>query len=281
MAITFPAIIGKSESNLQVQGSSLNMSGNPFILEQVAPPVHPDPYWANVVTILHFDGTNELSATSSVDSGPYTFTLYETGSTLLTGSAKFGTACMKPVSGAYVIDGSNKDAFYVSASTDFTLEFWFNGQMPVNTANNGMFKTRVGASDIGWGLRGYRTSDNHSFLYCTYGTGSSSAFAIYNGKDTGIWDGVWHHLAIVRYGTSANNVTIYLDGKYDNTYNGRASWNGDFNVSTPLILGTTYDGAEYADSLINIDEVRWTNGVARYTSNNFTPPTAAFDDINS
>jgi hypothetical protein len=81
---------------------------------------------------------------------------------------------------------------------------------------------------------------------------------------------LWHHVALVRYG---NILTLYIDGIGQNT---TANVNG-VNVNSSsgnLSIGRPGD---YNGYYFNgwIDEFRFSNGIARWTSN-FTPPASAY-----
>lgn len=79
-------------------------------------------------------------------------------------------------------------------------------------------------------------------------------------------DSAWHHLAVVRIGSS---VKVYVDGTNTNTLTTSSSLN---------LASTMYfmSGSGSASQLIGYtDELRITKGVGRYTGN-FTPPTAPY-----
>jgi hypothetical protein len=82
--------------------------------------------------------------------------------------------------------------------------------------------------------------------------------------------GVWHHVALVRYG---NTLTTYVDGVAGTPADCTGISFGDsgFTVQLGGVNNAPYDAP------LNgyIDEFRVTKGVARYTGS-FTPPTQAF-----
>jgi hypothetical protein len=82
-------------------------------------------------------------------------------------------------------------------------------------------------------------------------------------------DGVWHHLAFVRSGTTCK---FYVDGTAAaTTVTTSAAF--DFGSAGALTIGSGLASDNWTNCYI--DELRITKGVARYTAN-FTPPTAAF-----
>ena len=80
-------------------------------------------------------------------------------------------------------------------------------------------------------------------------------------------DGSWHHVAVVR---NSSAWTLYVDG----TSRATNTWSGTIaDISGSIYIGR--DQFYIRDFTGHIDEVRITNGVARYSSA-FTPSTTAF-----
>jgi hypothetical protein len=79
----------------------------------------------------------------------------------------------------------------------------------------------------------------------------------------------WTHIAVVREGTGSNQTKIYISGTNDGT----GTVATDFNQTNAMYVGAD----RVAGGAFNgyIDDLRITNGYARYTAN-FTAPTAAF-----
>ena len=88
---------------------------------------------------------------------------------------------------------------------------------------------------------------------------------------TSLASNTWYHFAVVRNGTGTGNLVLYLDGVADATSGGAVTDN--FNQTNALYVGADRVGGSSLNGYI--DDLRITNGVARYTAN-FTPPTAAF-----
>ncbi len=121
--------------------------------------------------------------------------------------------------------------------------------------------------------------------YSSFTTGSLSLFAGHNSANTSRYQlavngagfpsiqsttsivyNTWVHLAVVR-----NNgvITLYINGVADGTFSFSSALNG---VGDNFTIG--YSADEASTSLYGyIDDLRITNGIARYTSN-FTPPTS-------
>lgn len=96
-------------------------------------------------------------------------------------------------------------------------------------------------------------------------SGGTDIFVLDEEADT-ISLNTWYHYAVVRHG---NIFTIYKDG------NSIASANSSVsipNFTAPLTIGARNAGAGDNYPLNGyMDEVRWSKGIARWTSN-FTPP---------
>ena len=94
-----------------------------------------------------------------------------------------------------------------------------------------------------------------------------------SGSDDGFIADTFHHVAVVRDG---NTFRVFLDGV--ETATADATGVTIHNSTTALAIGALSNtgGAPMGEgSAAWIDELRITQGVARYTGN-FTPPTAAF-----
>ena len=126
----------------------------------------------------------------------------------------------------------------------------------------------------------YTTENNASYSFAVYisssgklstrlsSTGSSITTTI-NGTTT-LATGTWYYAAIVRNGTT---VTIYLNGTSDGsgTFSGAVYPTGNnFGIGAAV----QYPSATVLFYNGYIDDLRITNGLARYTTT-FTPPTAA------
>lgn len=137
----------------------------------------------------------------------------------------------------------------------FTIEGWFNLEsisLPLSLLGKG-------TSTTGWNI----AIDASGYLTFTHGTttitGTTTAVPVFS----------WAHFAIVRTGTGANQTSIYLNG----TLVGQGTVATDFNQTNPLYVGASRTATQ--PFVGYIDDLRITNGYARYTAN-FTPPTAAF-----
>ena len=220
-----------------------------------APPPGGDPYFDDVVLLLHCDGTN----------GSTTFTDNSSAGHAMTarGSAQVTTTDPKYGTGAVLLDGTGDyletpiDADFNFGTGDFTIECF----------------VRFGVS-IKQYIFDYSTA-NTSMLAITPSSGnvqvySASSFCI-NAGSTAFSTGVWYHIALSRAG---GDWRIYRDGTEYAIAAGQGARSFGFN-SRSMYVGSAGNGTNGING--RVDEFRITKGVARYTAN-FTPPTAPFPD---
>lgn len=196
-----------------------------------------DPYWANVISLLHFDGAD--GSTNIVDECGKVWT--KTGAVSLTTSrSAVGGSCLAlAASPESRIDCTHADFNF--GTGDFTIEGFVSFQQ-----NNRAFFSFAGSDLVytGDGVIYYYAGDN-AFV-------GNTSFAPFI------------HIAYVR---QAGVPKIWVNGANPVSV-GRTS---AFNPGT-MRLGQFNSGNVAAPY---IDEVRVTKGVCRYTGP-FTPPTAPF-----
>ena len=210
-----------------------------------------DPYFANVVLLLHFDGSN--GSTTFTDSSSYAKTpASSSGCTLSTTSPQFGTAALSSTT-------ASADVTY-TASTDFnlplvyTIEFWIyldalpGASVYIAGSSVSRYLTITSAgqlSAVGWNGTGFGA--------CTLSTG------------------VWQHYAQTRDGDGTNRN--FLDG----VLLGSGTDSGTSLGAIAFQLLGIPARSDLASFQGKIDDFRWTQGVARYTAD-FDVPTSAFPD---
>jgi len=181
------------------------------------------------------------------------------------GNAQISTSVKKYGTGSLAFDGTG-DYLYETLVTssrlsgDFTIEAW------VYSTTSGSNKPIINIGDyIGsTGLLFYKNSADELALY------TNNSIIMVGGN---ISTNTWIHVAVVRNGTGSGNIKLYLNG----TSVGTPATN------TSVFSGRLQVGADYYNSTVSnyftgyMDDLRITNGYARYTAN-FTPPTAAFFD---
>jgi surface protein len=85
----------------------------------------------------------------------------------------------------------------------------------------------------------------------------------------------WIHVAIVRNGTSANNVKLYVNGVFEQQSSDNNVW--DY-ATNGFIVGAYFGGSATYNYVGRLSNFRIVNGTAVYTSN-FTPPTTTLTSI--
>lgn len=209
-----------------------------------------DPYWTNVVSLLHFDGTN----------GSTTFTDVTGRTWTPSGNAQISTANPKFGTGSYLGDGTG-DRITAASSADFnifsgnfTVEFWFN--LVNNTPNQCIF-------EIGGSATNRMNVSVASGNILVFSDTGSPAVRITAAAPTA---GSYHHCVLQKSGTT---FTLGVNGVSAGT-------------STTTAYPVSSSPCRYGDSInftnsVNgrIDEARITKGVARYTFP-FTPPASPF-----
>ena len=225
-----------------------------------------DPYFSSVSLLLHMNGSD--NSTSIIDSSQYAHTITATGSAKLkTSSAKYGTAGLRLDGSAGYLQIPSHASFDMGTGP-FTIEFWCysrdqTNNYPAYVANGGSW----GTSACSIRFDGYTLYQKFS-VNCKTTTGGEIQFT------TNIYSfNVWRHVAVVRNGTS---MVIYVDGTQAASATIGSSAEFNWSAGGYLYIGYSWDGS---GSYINedMDEVRITKGVARYTSN-FAAPSAAFPD---
>lgn len=218
-----------------------------------------DPYWDNVVALLHFDGdyTDETGRVWS-----------QTGEFLTSEDEKvFGSASAYfPPTGLRGLTTPSTPDLNLGGD-DFTVECWINPRIRTRQLNI-------------CGLYGYSYNRRSwDFLYET-GDGGTLKFRMDNDGIAPVTNVVsaimgtgmlnkWTHVAVTREG---NVFRMFFDGV---TVSERTFSIVAFeNLIDPVVFGTS--GPNIVNSWDGyIDELRITKGVARYTED-FPPPTEPF-----
>lgn len=203
-----------------------------------------DPDFANVVLLMHCDGTD----------GSTTFTDHSGSAKTLTanGNAQIDTAQSVWGGASALFDGTG-DYVSAAASADFefgsgnlTIEFWLR---VASGSNFSIFYTEDGNTSLHYDAGRWVWRANNTNVFVT-----SDALAATT----------WHHCALVRDGSTTRvyrNAVIVATGTSVNCSNSNSA----------IRIGTGYQSLNG-----HIDDLRITKGVARYTSAGFALPTAAF-----
>ena len=191
------------------------------------------------------------------------------------GNAQISTSVVKYGTGSLAFDGTGDFlrpplSPMASLGGDFTVEFWsyLNNQDAQDFVGTATWANYIGAGKSGWSVS--YTSSKVSFSY----QNNNSYVIATTFNSTTLSNSTWNHVAVVR-----NNGTIkcYVNGVASAT---TISSSTNFVSTTYGVwVGAAGDADTYGYELNGyLDDVRITNGYARYTAN-FTPPTQAFQNF--
>jgi len=218
--------------------------------------------WA-VAELEFYKGTPGLTEFTDSSSNTHTVTAVGDAKHQLA-VKKIGTSSLSLGGGDYFTAPSSSAWVF---SGDFAIETWIN--KTVNNGGDNALMFAYGGDQGGWGTIGWifrlNGSDQISFQQ---NNGSGGAGFTLNGS-TALSNNTWHHVAIVKSGTS---YKLYLNGTEDGSTTGS---NPVQNLGHRLTIGADYvDTASTRLKPSYMDEIRISDS-ARYTAN-FTPSTTAF-----
>jgi len=242
-----PTAAGTRAAKLTIGEQSVDLSG-------IGQAGATDPYYAQVVSLLHMDGQPATQRISS-QKGPALVAADVAG---LAPVSKFGPTSLH-IGPGWAAQAQYTDSTIAQFSSgNFTIELWLN---PSATGPRG------GGILGHWGIG--PSNDPHWLLHMdpslrvTFYAGSTAV-----ADPTALPQNTWVHLAVTRQG---NVLTLWK--------------NGVAVASQPFAIPISYNAAratrfgvwdDYGSWVEGyVDEVRITKGVARYTTN-FTAPTEAF-----
>ena len=171
---------------------------------------------------------------------------------------KYGTGSLNfPSSGTNYLASTSSTSLYAFGTGDFTIEFW-------------LYITTTSSAQNIYDTRPASTTGAYNMIYCnsgaiTYNTNNADQII---GSTLSI--NTWYHIAVCRSGTSTK---LFVNGAQSgSTYTD--STNYIVGSGRPVVGANAYNLGTYGLNNGYIDDLRITNGLARYTAN-FTPPTSA------
>jgi hypothetical protein len=209
-----------------------------------------DPYFANVVLLLHGNGTN--GGTTFIDSSSYNRSPdIITNVTTSNEQTLFGQNTIKSINGQ---SGGGSELTYgvsvdFAGSDNYTLEYWIYIGSQVSQP---YFMAKDATV--------YFTYSGGSLMETNWGS-ASSAFVNPNS---------WNYIAISRNGNGSNNFNFYLNG------NRTEQLSGGFFYPDPRPFGITNVPTRNDLESFNgyLAEIRYTQGVGRYTTATIPVPSA-------
>ena len=228
-----------------------------------------DSEWGNVELLCWCNGANG-GTTFTDETGNYA-TLGNPSSyvTTQTGTKKFGTAAAYfpgEVSQALVAGVVGDFNFLHDGTTSFTTEMW------LKTANDrtALFATCNGATNE----RGvfFHVKDGGGLGLHIYSDSATATVAL----DTvvNLWDLEFHHIVFQYDIGEANPYQIFVDGVLLASSAATGAYTA-LNHHYAMHMGRAPTGVGYSKACY-MDDIRITNGVARYPATGFTPPCRQF-----
>jgi hypothetical protein len=223
-----------------------------------------DPYFDDVTLLLPCNGVD----------GSTTFVDFSTVAHAVTAAAQAqvdaaqsqwgGASCLLDGTNDALIAGVAGDFDCLHDGTDFTAELWV--RFDTTSASQCLFDTGGAQTATRGALLWSNASSNLQMLVAN---GVPGGYALSIIGSTVVAADEWHHIAVV---CNSNTVTVYLNGAVEAS--GSLSSPSASSSSYALNIGRrAFDGGQGFSGWV--DDVRITDGVARYTSS-FTRPAAAF-----
>ena len=242
---------GYTSDIVVVNGSVLRTGGTSVGDVAFTPPTTPISTPSN--TKLHIKGTD-----ASIIDKSQNRNLKITSNITSTTQTKFANTRSIYFDGSTSVN-LNETLIFPTTNTPFTGELWF---YPTNIAGAGRL---IGQADVANSGRLSLNLETDGRIRL-YWNGANNLYST-----NSISDNQWHHIAFVR----KNNgyLAVYVNG----TETELAQDNNNRSIDSSLTrIGS--QGPSYFPSYIQgyIQDVRLTNGLARYTTN-FTPPTASLE----
>ena len=185
------------------------------------------------------------------------------------GNAQIDTAQSKFGGASGLFDGTGDYLTAVDSADwnftgDFTIDLWARFSTLPTSGNRAIFvQQREGGN--GWAFRLNNTAGVYSMQIIAFPAGST--IVNFSGNVT-VATGEWHHYAVVLSGTT---YALYFDGT---NVGGGTDTDKLGNIAAVLSIGA--DNLGPTDSMNgHFDELRISNGIARWTAN-FTPPASAY-----
>lgn len=215
-----------------------------------------DPYNSSVVLLLRGEGANGSQNTYS-ETDPGTFLTAASNAQISTAQYKFGSSSL-------LFDGTGDyfstpdKAGFDFGTGDFTVETWF---YPTTAKACTIYEHANSPASGVAGLFLQLNADR------TVSAGQAFGSTIVTSTTT-LALNTWHFVTVQR---ASGAWTLYLNGTSAATATNSVS----LTATGPVTIGG-HARSTSATVAGNIDELRVTSGVARYSAD-FTPPTAAFD----
>lgn len=237
---------------------------NPDVVSAAFPEGSADPYWDDVILLLHAEGTNGGEVFTDSSSAARAVTKHLGTPITSTEQAKFGSTSLKLYGNQTSIITNLDSSLYLS-DNDFTIEFWLYYAVAVGSFNRRALQADTGSSPP-WTVTCFSSTNAVDLTLRSGGT----QFATVATGSLNIAE--WYHIAFCR--RNKTTLQAFVNGILVQTsaiVNTAVS-----NNASGIIVGNNLNNSDLAPRFY-IDEVRITNGTARYPSTfAFVPPLITF-----
>lgn len=233
------------------------------------PPPPTDPYWSDVVLLLHGEGAN--GSTFIQDSSQYSNILTTQGSIAIdTSKGKFSGGSISIPSGNWLW---SMDELFAWNGADYTMEGWFYFPTLASADGQSIFCCRYEHTFDNGQMTTYVQADGSIAFYSSDSLGDNPVS--FGTEPAAVPVGEWAYISLTQHvtvhtGTVMGTHYMHVNGILQASYTGR--------LSTSLAIGVNIGnyGQGAADQSFGgwMQEYRLTLGVARYTSSNYAVPTA-------
>jgi hypothetical protein len=226
-----------------------------------------DPYWNNVSLLLSMDGANNGTTFTDSSGTPKTVTRFG-GAVTSAAQSKFGGASAHLATTADYLQVPASAAF-APGTGDFTIEGYFYQTQEPSTFGSNIWSQTVSGTNyfvVSAGLSRWpstTTPRQLAFVSTASGGGTWISHPTVYSLNT------WYHWAVTRKNST---VTLWLDGVGSSGTTNTTNLTDTARV--PTIGRYTHSSTQHFIGYL--DEIRYTKGIARYYTANFTPPTAPF-----
>jgi hypothetical protein len=225
----------------------------------------PDPSFSSVSLLMHMDGADGSAVFTDSSSNRFAVTRYGSAQ-ITTAQSKFGGASGLFNGTSDYLSVPDSAAFAFGAGA-FTIEAWVRFGATTGTHTIAA-QYATATANYGWSYYWSNANNGPTFAYSTAGTSATASAKIF-----AITANTWYHFALTR---SSNMLYFFVDGASLGTAN--ITSGALFDSTAPVLIGAGASSAPYRFMNGNIDDLRITKGVARYTAA-FTPPTRPFSDL--
>jgi len=199
-----------------------------------------DPYFANVVSLIHFDEADGSTSVSDVKGISWS----RIGNVTVKNPGGVFGGCTNPPANGACFRNIGTAALKILNSEDLTIEFSVKFLNTTNSAFITAAQFNDGSGNLSFGR-------SAAGVFTVSGPGNTAGVV---SLDT------WYRIALTRQ-TGSNTTRLFVDGILKDT----KTWSGQVAGNVNANIGGTWNGTSVG--LVEVDEWRVTKGVCRYTAN--------------